>query len=98
MAKRKRVKAATTAQPTSVTADTVLRVQERLNSDPQALADFLKDPSGYLEANGIPISAKYRDDLESSLREMRVGPRSFDSLASLKKKSISIGISVRIRF
>jgi hypothetical protein len=97
MAKRKRVTAAT-PQPTSVTADTVLRVQERLNSDPQALADFLKDPSGYLEGNGIPISKKYRDDLESSLREMRVGPRSFDSLASLKKKSVSIGISIRIRF
>jgi hypothetical protein len=97
MAKRKRV-TAVAAKSAGVTSDAVQRVQDRLNSDPQALADFLKDPSGYLALNGIPISQKYRDDLESSLREMKLGPKSFDSLAKLSKKSVSIGISIRIRF
>lgn len=76
----------------------LMMVQDRINSDPQALAAFLESPGGYLEKSGIEVSDEYRKDLEESMREMQIGPRSFDSLASMSKRKMGIMISIRITF
>lgn len=83
---------------TSVTPEALIRIQDQINNDPAALKEFAKSPSAYLVKNGIEVSDKYRKELDAAMSEMSFGPKSFDQIASMSKRSIGISISIRIRF
>jgi len=82
----------------SITPEALLRIQDRINEDPAALKEFTESPSAYLAKSGVEISDEYRQELDAAIREMNFGPKSFDDLASLSKRPLGIGISIRIRF
>lgn len=84
--------------PKSVSPEALLRIQDRINDDPAALKEFAAGPSAYLTKHGVDISDAHRRDLDEAMREMNLGPKSFDELASMSKRSFGIGISIRIRF
>jgi len=82
----------------SITPDALLRIQDRINDDPAALKEFTDSPSTYLARHGVEVSDEYRRELDAAIREMNFGPKSFDDLASMSKRPLGIGISIRIRF
>jgi hypothetical protein len=84
--------------PKSTTPEALLRIQDRINDDPAALKEFSESPSAYLTKHGVEVSDEHRRDLDAAIREMNLGPKSFDELASMSKRSFGIGISIRIRF
>jgi hypothetical protein len=73
-------------------------VEQKINSGPQELAKFLKSPSQYLKKNGLSLSEEALRDVEGSLREMKLGPRSLDELTSSGKHRVRAGISIVIHF
>ena len=82
----------------SYTPEDFLAIQNRLNSSPDDLRQFLEGPSKFLHANGIEVSDEYADALEDNMREMQLGPKSFDNLAAMNKSAMGVGIAIRIRF
>lgn len=82
----------------TITPETLLRIQDKINDDPEALREFTKSPSAYLTKNGVEMDARYKSDLDTAIREMKLGPKSFDALASMSKSPVGVGISIRIRF
>jgi len=88
---------ATTPKKT-ITPETLLRIQDRINDDPAALKEFTASPSAYLTKSGVEVSSEYGRELDAAIREMNLGPKSFDHLASMSKRPLGIGISIRIRF
>jgi hypothetical protein len=82
----------------SITPEALLRIQDRINDDPAALKEFTDSPSAYLAKNGVEVNDEYRRELDAAIREMNFGPKSFDDLASMSKRPLGIGISIRIRF
>ena len=82
----------------TLTPEALLRIQDRINDDPAALKEFAAGPSAYLTKNGVDVSDEHRAALDAAMREVNLGPKSFDELASLSKRPLGIGISIRIRF
>lgn len=83
----------------SQTPRELVALEEKINSGADELARFVKSPADYLKKEGVELSEDHRRELGETLREMQLGPRSFDQIASLaKRRGIGIGISIRIRF
>jgi hypothetical protein len=82
----------------TITPETLLRIQDKINDDPEALREFTASPSAYLIKSGVEMDSKYRSDLDAAIHEMNLGPKSFDALASMSKSPVGVGISIRIRF
>lgn len=82
----------------SVSASKLAAIEDKINDNPHALQEFLEAPADYLRANGVALSKRRRKELEDTLSEMRIGPESFDDLASLSKRPLGVGIAIRIQF
>jgi hypothetical protein len=85
------------SNPKSVTPEALIRIQDKINDDPEALKEFVASPSGYLTKHGIEVGDQHRQDLDAAMREMSFGPKSFDEIARMNKKGLGIGISISIR-
>jgi hypothetical protein len=77
----------------------LVALEDKINSGPDELLKFTKSPTDYLKKAGVELSAEHQRELSETIREMELGPRSFDKITSLaKRRGIGIGISIRIRF
>jgi hypothetical protein len=86
------------SKPRSLTPEALSRIQDKINDDPAELAEFTKSPSAYLTKSGVEVSDQHRQGLDAAMREMNLGPKSFDEIASMSKRPLGVGISIRIRF
>jgi hypothetical protein len=73
-------------------------IEDKINSSPRELTNFIKSPNAYLAKKGVTLSETDSKELEEAMREMRAGPTSLDQLTKLKRPRIGVSISIRIRF
>jgi hypothetical protein len=83
---------------TGYVARDFVAVEQKINSCPEELSVFLSSPAKYLKKNGLSLSDSALKDIEGSMRDLQLGPRSLDDLTRSGKHRIRAGISIVIFF
>jgi len=68
-------------------------LQERLNSDTKFRDDFLVDPVGVLNKEGIILSPEMEEELAKSIKDLTSAPKTTAGASVRSEGGISISIS-----
>jgi hypothetical protein len=72
-------------------------IEQKLNTDADARAAFLKNPVAYMTGQGVSLNPKAKADLKTLVADMKKSPRFVQGTAQARRLGIGISISISIR-